>query len=586
MKASARLWRYKVVFGLLLLAVAGLGARLVLLVRQGDCEMAGKAVRQQRMVIPLPGRPGSIFARSSRRYVPLAISRQVPSCYADPFLLADDDLDDVAIAVGDALSMDPREVQSKLLARRRGRFAWLKRQISQQEAAAIRALSIRAVGVTHEWRRAYPNNQLAATVVGFRRLDGEPGGGLELTQQKYLAGRPGRRVVLADAFRRPIWPLPTESYPPQDGAMVFLHLDAIIQGYLQEAVAAAVEKFSAKWGTGVVVNPRTGEVLAMCSVPTFNPNEFNTIEASSRTNRTVCVPFEPGSVFKPIIAAAAVESGAVSYETEIFCENGRYRAHRGGWIGDHDKSYGYLSVADGVVFSSNICLAKIGEKLGNGGLYRTVRRFGFGRRTGVELSGESGGIVRPLRRWNGYSLRRVPFGQEISVTALQLTMAFSSLANGGLLLEPRLVARITDADGRTLYSSKRQVVRRVLSPQVAAQTLAVLQQVVERGTGRRCRLRQWTSFGKTGTAQIPGPGGYVEGAYVSAFVGGAPVRRPRIMCLIAVYWPDASKGYYGSVVAAPGVKEVLQRSLRYLNVPPDRGGNATAGTRGLVMGRR
>ncbi|MHC4295146.1 MAG: penicillin-binding transpeptidase domain-containing protein, partial [Planctomycetota bacterium] len=275
------------------------------------------------------------------------------------------------------------------------------------------------------------------------------------------------------------------------------------------------------------VDPFTGKVLAMCSAPTFNPNFYSETDSTHRTNRAICTPFEPGSAFKPIVAAAAVDAGALNYSSEIFCENGVYRAHRGGRIRDHGESYGYLTLADGVIFSSNICMAKVGEKLGNARLYQIAKRFGFGDSTDVKLPGDSGGIIRPKDSWDGYSLRRVPFGQEISVTALQMTMAFSALANGGLLLKPYLIDKIVDSEGNIMQRGQREVVRRVLSPQVAAQTLEVMQGVVERGTGKACRLMNWTSFGKTGTAQIPGEGGYVEGAYTATFVGGGPVERPR-----------------------------------------------------------
>jgi len=562
--------RHKLVFGVLLLAAAGLLARLCLLMCDQQATAVARAVRQQTRHIPLPGRPGGIFARSGERYVPLAVSRQVPSCFADPALIQAEKLDEVAISVAAALDEDPREVQLEILRRNDKRFVWLKRRISPAQAERIRRLKLRGVAIQRQWQREYPNGPVAATVLGFRRADGVAGGGIELAFDRYLAARDGRNVVLADAARRPIWPIPAESYPPADGCDVFLTIDAVIQGYLQMALAETVAKFSAKWATGVVVEPRTGRIVAMCSLPSFDPNAYNKADPRNMTNRAIAVPFEPGSVFKPIIAAGAVDAAVVSYQEEIFCENGVYRAHKGGTITDHGKSYGLLTVADGVVFSSNICMAKVGEKLGNEAIYNIVRRFGFGEPTGIELPGQSPGIVRPLSKWDGYSLRRVPFGQEISATAIQLAMAFSSLANGGLLLKPRIVDLVTDADGRETLRSTVQVVRRTVTPQVAAQTLAVLEDVVSRGTGRRCRMRRWRSFGKTGTAQIAGEGGYVEGAYVGSFIGGAPTSDPRLLCLISVYWPDAAKGHYGATVAAPYVKQVLERSLTYLNVPSDR----------------
>ena len=581
-KPTKGTWRYNLLFGLLGAGAVALCVRLVQLVRSGQSHAAEIAQRQQRMVIPLPGRPGGVFARTRGSYVAMVASRQVPSCYVDPLLLRDDELDDVPIRLAAALSLDAVRLQEQIVFRRTRRFVWVKRGISKREAQAVRKLNMPAVGITHEWQREYPNGELAATVVGFRLRDGRGGGGLELSMDGHLAAADGRRVMLADAFRRPIWPVPESSRPPRDGHNVFLCLDAVIQEYLQAAVAESVQSFDAKWGTGVVVDPSTGEILAMCSLPSFNPRRFNHTGAARRTNRAVCVPYEPGSAFKPIVAAAAVDAGLVTYQSQIFCENGVYHAHRGGRISDHGQHYGYLTAEDVVVHSSNIGMAKIGEKLGNRGQHEVVRRFGFGAKTGLRLPGESAGIIRPLRKWDGYSMRRVPFGQEISVTALQLAMAFSALANGGVLMQPRLVDHVRNAEGQVVWRSRPRVLRRVLKPSVAAQTLAVLQEVVERGTGKRCRLTRWTSFGKTGTAQIPGPGGYVDGAYVGTFVGGAPAGEPRALCLISVYWPDRSKGYYGAKVAAPYVKEVLERTLTYLNVPADRPGVDWPGSMGLA----
>jgi cell division protein FtsI/penicillin-binding protein 2 len=229
------------------------------------------------------------------------------------------------------------------------------------------------------------------------------------------------------------------------------------------------------------------------------------------------------------------------------------------------------SVTDGVVLSINTLMAKLGGKLGNKRLHKWVSIFGFGRKTGIMLPGEDPGLIRPLKDWDTYSTPRIPFGQEMAVTSLQLAMAFSTVANGGLLLKPRLVDRIVDPRGNVLHVGSRKVVRPVFSPKVAMQTRLVMQQVVERGTGKRCKMQQWTSFGKTGTAQIAGPGGYIDGAYTGSFVGGAPVAKPKLLCVISVYWPDRSKAYYGGTIAAPFVKQVLERSLMYLKVPPDKG---------------
>ncbi|HUT56348.1 MAG TPA: penicillin-binding protein 2 [Phycisphaerae bacterium] len=574
-------WRLHVVFSLLMLAMAALGGRMVQLVRAGRQDAGRMVLRQQLMVIPEPGRQGNIFVRTGKGYVLLAGTRCVPSCFADPNLIDDEDIAPTAIELGRALGMDPVQVQEKIHLRRQRRFVWVKRSISPAEANAVRALELPWVGITYEWKREYPNGGLAASVVGFPPAEDTAGtgAGVELAMHEVLSARDGRRVMLTDAARRPIVPVPERSTLPADGRSVLLCIDASIQGYLEQAVAGALSEFAGRWATGVVVEPHTGRILAMCSLPSFNPNQYADATPADRTNRAVTVPYEPGSVAKPIFAAAAVEAGVVNYDTKIFCENGTYRAPRGGRISDHGSRYGWLSVRDVVVHSSNIGMAKIGEKLGNEQIHGAALRFGLGSQTNIDLPGESRGILRDLRRWDGYSMRRVPFGQEISTTTIQLAMAFCALANGGELLRPRVVDRVIDADGRTVWTGRRTMVRRAVSPRVAAETLAVMAEVVERGTGKACKLTRWTSFGKTGTAQVPGPGGYEQDAYTSSFVGGAPAEAPRVLCLVSVFRPNKSKGYYGAKVAAPAVRQVLEQTLSYLDVPPDRHSIADSGLR-------
>ncbi len=560
--------RVKLIFGLLMCAVVGLGANLWLMLRRSQA--ADKlALKQQRRTIPIPARPGNIFASVGGRYALLAGSRHAPGCFADPYIIPEGEIPKVADGLSRALGLSVIDVQNKLVARGESRFVWIKKNISDAEASAVRSLGLRSVGICYQWRRQYPNGPLGGTVVGFRRIDGVPGGGLELAADEYLSAEDGRRVVITDARRRPICPVLNSCEQANDGGHVFLTIDLIIQEHLQRAVSESVEKFDARWGTGVVVEPQSGKILAMCSAPSFDPNVYYRSESENRTNRAINMPYEPGSAIKPIFAAAAVDAGLMTYDTRIFCENGVYHARRGGRISDHGTSYGHLSLTDVVVHSSNIGMAKVGERMGNRRLFATAERFGFGSGTGTVLPGESPGIVRPLNKWDGYSTRRVPFGQEISVTALQLGMAFGAVANGGLLLRPRLIDHVIDSDGSVVYRSRREVVRRVLKPQTAARTLEVMHQVIERGTGRKCRLSRWKAFGKTGTGQIAGRGGYVDGAYTGSFVGGAPLDKPRLVCLISIYWPDRSKGYYGGTVAAPYVKRVLENSLLYLGVPGD-----------------
>ena len=557
--------RVYITYGVLAAAVVALGGRAAWLVLDKSHAAGEYAANQQRRVIVQPGRPGSILARAHDGYVLLAGSTQAAVCFVDPALVDEGKIADMAIRLGSVLGADPLGIQEAIVLRGGRRFAPIKRGLTAEQAGAVGKLPFRSVGITYLWRREYPCGQLGATVVGYRFGDGLPGGGIEQSQWPHLRAVDGKRAVLTDAGHRAIWLDTLRSRTPQDGNSVYLCLDTVVQGYLEQAVRQAVEQFEAKWGTGVVANPRTGEILAMYSARRAGGR----VVSERGADRAIAQPYEPGSAMKPIFAAAAVDCGRMSYRTRIHCENGLYRTRGGGTIRDH-HSYGTLSLADVVVHSSNIGMAKVGEALGNRRMHRIAERFGFGRATQIDLPGESRGILRPADVWDGYSKRRVPFGHEISVTTLQLTMAFCSLANGGELLRPRLVDHVRTPGGRVVWRSRRRVVRRTVSRATAAASVAVMRQVVERGTGRACRLQYWSSFGKTGTAQIPGRGGYVPDAFAGSFVGGAPASNPRVICLITTYWPKRSKGYYGSKVAAPFVKQVLHKTLVYLDVPPDK----------------
>ena len=503
-------------------------------------------------------------------------------------------LPDVAVKLARILKIkDVKVLEQELAEGREVQFCRIRKyaddgktemDLTQQEVDAINHLvkkkGLAGVGIRYEQRRFYPNNELAAPVLGFLLRHGEPGEGIESILHSQTSCKEGILASRADSGRRRIAPLPEETVLPRDGNHVFLTIDTVIQSALEQAVAGAVEKFRANWGVGIVMDCNTGEVLGMVSYPTFNPNQFNKVASPElRKNRCLVEPYEPGSAFKPLIAAAAVDANmGVTWSTRFNCKGGVYNAPNGGTISDHGSSYGSLSLEEIITVSSNIGMALVGEKLGNKRIHEAVDRFGFGHYTQIQLPdgkrwpGESAGIVTPLRYMDGYSLRRVPFGQQVSVTALQLANAYCAVANGGELLQPRLVDCITDPSGRrVLWRGHRQVIRRVLSRQTSRTAVDAMATVVDKpnGTGRITKMERWTSFGKTGTAQIAKDGIYVPGAFTASFVAGAPASKPQLVCLVSVYWPHTTE-HYGSQVAAPAVKEVLEKSLSYLEVPPDR----------------
>lgn len=571
--AKPATWRLHLFFGLLVVALFALAGRVAQLQFFNGPQLAQRAVRQQRQVIVLPGRPGNIFGRTRGGYVLLAGSKQVPSCYADPVLLGQANLRPAAEAVAQAAGASRARLFELMDRRRDKQFVYLLREITPARAEAIRMLKIPGVRVTQEWRRHYPGGALAAHAIGFRRIDGVAGAGAELQADRWLRPCDGLEILRSDAARFGRYACVEQYQPPVDGKHVVLTLDVVIQGFLEQALAEAAGQYAAEAAWGVVIRPQTGEILAIGSVPTFDPNHYNQASGARRRNRAVVDPYEPGSSFKPFIAAGAIQLGKAGIDTVFFCHNGLYRAPRGGTIRDFPGCrFGELPLSEIVIKSSNIGMAKLGELLGNPLLHRIAWAFGFGRRTGAELPGEDPGRLVPVRRWTSYATRRMPFGQgPIMVTALQMAAAFSAIANGGELLRPRIIDRVLDADGQVVFRSRRQCVRRVLAPEVSRQFIdEVLVNVVERGTGKRCRLGRWKAFGKTGTAQIGGPAGYEERAYTATFVGGAPAARPAVVCVISVYRPDYAKGYTGGKVAAPYVKAVLEKALAYLDVPPDR----------------
>jgi cell division protein FtsI (penicillin-binding protein 3) len=584
--SKAGRWRLNVLCGLLaagLLAIAG----RVLYIQTHAAELALWAEHQRLSVVTVPGRPGDIFGKSTGGYVVMAGSKQAPCCYADPGLLADDEIPEVAQKVAQAAGTDSQAILKELNDRRDRRYAVLLRDLTDEQAQAIRKLDLKAVQISYEWKRQYPLGSLGSQVLGYRQIDGVGAEGLEAKGDRLIAGKPGKKILQTDAARRGIYAQLQEFDPPTDGKHLVLTLDVNIQGFLEQSLAEAGEKWGAQAVMGVVMDPNNGSILGMASWPTYDPNNYSLARPEERKNRCLTDPFEPGSVFKSFIATGAVQMHKATWKSQFFCHYGCYDAPGGGTIRDFPgEHFGVLPLLDIVVHSSNIGMAKLGETLGERNLYEIAKAFGFGKETGIELPGESGGTLLPPSRWDrGYSLRRVPFGQgPISVTTLQLVTAYSAIANGGVLYRPRVVDCVLDTDGKVLWENRPHPVRRVLDAAVSRSAVEdVLAQVVERGTAKRCRLDKWTIFGKTGTAQIGGPGGYKDRAYTGTFVGGGPVGSPAVMCGISVYHPDYAKGHAGGVVAAPFVRDVLARTLTYLDVPPDRdyqtpqSGVATAG---------
>ncbi|MCJ7728830.1 MAG: penicillin-binding protein 2, partial [Sedimentisphaerales bacterium] len=386
---------------------------------------------------------------------------------------------------------------------------------------------------------------------------------------KELIGSPAQEVFLADVYRRPIRPK-EQNGVLSDGAGIILTIDATIQKFARDALVEQYKNYRAESAVAIVVEPKSGAILALVSLPDFDPTDARSTDPNNFLNHAITDEFEPGSIIKPIVAALALDVGVVNKVEKIFCENGSYYGKGFGRIGEYREGFGDLTVREILINSSNIGMAKIGQRLGRDKLHEGLTLFGFGKKGGIDLPGEADGLLRPAGEWTGYSVTRIPFGQEISVTAIQLVRAFCILANGGRLVRPYLVKAMVGSDGRIIkVKQPTPPVGYVVRPEVARWIITeAMVGVVNEGTGKRAKLEKWQVFGKTGTANIArhDQQGYSEDDYIASFVAGAPAEDPAVIVLVSVRRPSKrlGKGYTGGVVASPVAAEIIEKTLTYL----------------------
>jgi cell division protein FtsI/penicillin-binding protein 2 len=554
--------RVKLVAACGLLWVVLVAARLYYLQVYRYDHYAGKARRQQTTVVELDPPRGTIYDAHGRE---LAVSVQVDSAWADPADISDPQA--TAKALAPLVHQDERALAKRL--ERSGDFVWVARKLDQPDAEAIRRLELPGIHFLPESKRYYPMRELAAQVLGYVGTDNQGLAGLELVHNKEIAGRPGRRTLLRDARRGTVIAPGLAAADPEPGRDLYLTLDATIQHIVERELALTVEKNRAKSGSIVLLDPATGAVLAMATYPSFDPNRYGESSPAQWRNRAIMDAYEPGSTFKVVTAAAALGAGLVRPEEVFDCEMGGITLY-GIRIRDH-KPYGRLTFADVIAKSSNVGVIKVGMRLGDDRLYKTIREFGFGRPTGIDLPGESPGILAPLKAWHARPLTKayISFGQGISVTPLQLTAALAAVANHGVLLTPHVVAAV--GKGETIE-------RRYKTPPVAGQPLSaetarvldgMLEGVVTGGTGKSAAVAGYRVAGKTGTAQKPGVGGYTHGSYIPSFIGFAPADRPALVGVVAIDSPQGFE-YYGAQVAAPAFGAITRQVLLYLGVRPER----------------
>jgi cell division protein FtsI (penicillin-binding protein 3) len=522
-------------------------------------DFAQRASRQQQRSIDVSAVRGNIYDRSGNE---LAMTVSVDSVFAVPSELQD--IHEAALSLGRALKSDPLEIENRLRASHA--FAWVGRKVDAAASARVHALNLKGIYFQKESKRFYPKGELAAQVLGYVGLDDEGLGGVERQFESKLAGKPGRMLISLDAKRR--WFGRVEKNP-EPGENVVLTLDEKVQYIAERELERAIAETHAEAGTIVVENPHTGEVLALANRPNFNPNAFNTASPRSLKNRAVSDIYEPGSTFKIVTLAAALEEKLTNPEEVVDCEMGSITLN-GHVIHDH-KPYGALSVAQVLANSSDVGAIKIALRLGNERFDRYIRAFGFGAQTGIELPGETRGMTKPVTRWSKISIGAISMGQEIGVSPLQLVSMGSTIANDGVFIPPRIIM------GTTAPRSTPQLIafhagagRRVISPMTAAQMKRMMEGVVLRGTGVKAILDGYSSAGKTGTAQKvdPATGRYSRRNYIASFTGFAPVNNPAVTVLVILDSP-AMGSHEGGLAAAPVFTRVMQQVLAYLNVPHD-----------------
>ncbi len=508
----------------------------------------------------------------SRRKAALALRRPEVTVDGDRVLVATrlvSNRDILACQLAPVLGISWPDVRP-LLTPQRG-FLWVKRRVSPAEAEAVHKADLPGVEFRDEYRRFYPHDSAGAPqIVGIRGLDNVGLGGLESAYDEELAGTAGERWTLRDARQQRIPSLGERETPARPGHDVVTTIDTTLQLLAEQQLDEVVRQWSPKAATCIVMDPRTGEVLALACRPTFNPNIAGNYPADAQRNRAITDPSEPGSTFKGIVFAGALQERLVSVTEPIDCEGGSYTLPWGRTVHDH-HSYGLLTVMEILTKSSNIGMAKIGMRLGATRLHRYVTAFGFGSPTGLGLPGESGGILRPLMGWTPDSTPSIAFGHEVSVTPMQLATAYCAVANGGWLLKPQIVLRVTDEKGNVVESSETTVVRRVISEKTAFATQGVLAQVVDKGTGSKSKVKGYSVAGKTGTAQKLLPDGrYSHEKYVSSFLAFAPAHEARVLVLVSVDEPRGEGILYGGTVAAPHVGQLIAKAMKHLEVEPDR----------------
>ena len=517
--------------------------------------LSDKADKQHNHVVDLEPRRGTIFDREMRA---LALNVAAYSLFANPKAMTPEQRVSAADKVSRVIGESQASLQQKM--EKPKNFVWLARKIPQSAYEALKAEKISGLSFIKESKRFYPNGDLVAHVIGFANIDNVGLQGVELEFDKALRGTKGMAQFLRDARQRDLM-IEKDFLAPKDGDDVVLTIDETIQFIAEKALDKAFVKYNAASASVIVVNPKTGEILAFANRPTFRPDAPEKSPPESRTNRAVAFVYEPGSVFKIVTATAALEEGVTNEEEVFFCENGHYLVGNHILKDAHPK--GRLTFRQVIEESSNIGTVKVAQRLGPDKVYEYARRFHFGQKTNVGMTGEVGGLLKPTSRWSKTSIGAVPIGQEVTVTPVQLVMAIAAIANDGVLMKPYFIKSVKSANGMVLEESKPQVVGRVMRPEISRRVRSILQGVIDEGTAQMAKMKDVPAGGKTGTAQKVVNGTYSHSKFVASFIGFAPVDDAKLAVVVTVDEPHPA--YYGGVVAGPVFKEVVEDSLKYLS---------------------
>ncbi|MFP4225753.1 MAG: peptidoglycan D,D-transpeptidase FtsI family protein [Desulfobacterales bacterium] len=523
-----------------------------------DADLSKQASCEYTKAVKSTGRRGMIYDVNMKE---LVVSTRVTSVGAHPQKITAPQRE--ARSISEHLDLSESAVRNRLS--RDAKFVWIDRDASPLQAKTLKSLDITGLEFIPGFCRVYPNKKLAAQVLGFAGVDGTGLEGLEYFYEDYLRGNQRQSTIVKDALGR-IFHTEAGAAPDSAEKNFILTIDANVQFITERAVSAAVKEYGAKSGMAIVMEPQTGAIRAIAHYPSFDPNKFGLCSQDRWRNRAITDSFEPGSVMKVFMAAAALESGICSPYTMVDCENGSY--YTGGHVIHDNHPHEHLTLKEVIQFSSNIGATKIAERVGPERLYETLRAFGFGEKTGIDCPGEVTGRLRHYQGWRKIDHANIAFGQGMSVTAVQLIAAISAIANQGVVMKPRIVKAISDENGKIIETHGPETRVRAISARTAKMLKNIMFSVTsEEGTGSRAVPAGYTVCGKTGTAQkINARGTYEDCEYNGVFVGFSPKDAPKLAAVVMIDEPQ--KHHYGGVVAAPAFRQIMLESFNYMDIAP------------------